>query len=123
MDGVPARHEPAARVGASTPVEFAGVARDHRDLARIAPESLGDDLGEGRVMSLSLRGQARGHQHAAARLDSYMRAFVRTIARALDVVPDDESYVTWVIWGIRMTRAERREASALECELQYGVVV
>src|SRR5262249_45588740 len=123
MDGVAARHEGAARVGAGAPVELAGVAGDHGDLARIAAERLGGDLCEGRVMALTLRGQACGDQHAAARLHTDMRAFVRANAGALHVAPDSEAETTSLVSGLLLKRAERREARALECHLQPRRVV
>src|SRR4029453_19073031 len=120
MDGVAARHEPTARVGAGAPVELPGVAGDHGDLTRIAAERVSGDLGEGGVVSLARGGQSRRYQHAAARLHSHMRALVRANARAFDVAPDPDAEVPSLGSGLRLARAERREVRSLEGHLQSG---
>src|SRR5215471_14220989 len=118
MHGIAARHEGAARVGAGTPVELARVSGDHADVARIAAEHVGGDLRERRVVALPLSGETGGDQHAPARLNADVSAFVRPDAGALHVARDADADIAPLAPRLGLPGAKRRVARALERHLE-----
>src|SRR5262249_5365909 len=69
-----------------------GVSRHHLDVAEWHTELVGHDLGEHRLVSLTLAGQPGRHPHPTARLDEHVAALVRSDAGALDIAPDADAH-------------------------------
>src|SRR5207253_653211 len=122
-DRVAARDEAAAGEGAGAPVELPSVAGDDRDVGGVAPERVGGNLGECRVVSLALGGEAGGHVDLAARLDADLGSLVRPDARALHVAADPEAEVAPLAPRLRLAAAEVAGADALESQLEAERVV
>src|SRR5207302_6952273 len=122
-DRVAARDEAAAGEGPGAPVELAGVAGDDRDVGGVAPERVGGDLGERRLVTLALGGEAGGHVDLSARLDADVGSLVRPDARALHVAADPKAEVPPLASSFRLAAAEVAGADPLERQLEAEWVV
>ena len=77
-----ADHQRARAVSAHAELHLVGVAEDDVDVLERHAEPLGDDLSEGRLVSLAVIVRADQHRDLAGRMNANRRALVKAAARA-----------------------------------------
>ncbi len=124
QDGRAAHGQAAAAAGAVAHRRVHGVAVAHHDLVEVHAQAVGDDLGEGRLVSLSVGRRAGVGRHRAARLHADDGALERPEAAHLHVAghADAEEHAIAALHPLLLLGAQRRHAGDVQ-RLGEGPVV
>src|SRR5207237_8966761 len=82
-DGVARGYQSPTGVGPGAPIEATRIAGDDGHIRHVAAKLVGDDLGEGGVVALTLAGNTGHREHSPARLAADVGAFDRPYSRPL----------------------------------------